>query len=55
LEARKPIKGRADSRKPLLSSRLFHVDLFIKNAIVEGIMDIKLINLLITQNHNGEE
>ena len=30
--------------------RLFNVDLFSKNTIEEGIMNIKLINLLITRD-----
>jgi hypothetical protein len=34
--------------------RLFHVDLFVKNAIKKSIMDIKLMNFPITRNHNGE-
>ena len=35
--------------------RLFHVDLFGNNTIKEGIMNIKLMNLPITQDHNGED
>jgi hypothetical protein len=35
--------------------RLFRVDLLIKNAIEEGIMDIKLMNFPITQNNNEED
>jgi hypothetical protein len=35
--------------------RLFHIDLFIKNAIEEGIMNIKLMNFPITRNGNGED
>jgi hypothetical protein len=35
--------------------RLFHIDLLIKNAIKEDIMDIKLMNLPITRNDNGED
>jgi hypothetical protein len=35
--------------------RLFHADLLIKNAIEEGIMDIKLMNFPITQNDNEED
>jgi hypothetical protein len=35
--------------------RLFHVDLLIKNAIEEGIMDIKLMNFPITRNDNEED
>ena len=34
--------------------RLFHVDLFSKNAIEEGIMNIMLMNLPISQNHDRE-
>jgi len=35
--------------------RLFHVDLLIKNAIEEGIMNIKLMNFPIIWNDNGGE
>jgi aryl carrier-like protein len=35
--------------------RLFHVDLFDKNIIEEGIMNIKLMNLLIMWDRNGED
>jgi hypothetical protein len=34
--------------------RLFHVDLFGKNTIEEGIMNIKLMNLPISRNRNRE-
>jgi hypothetical protein len=34
--------------------RLFHVDLFIKNAIEKDIMDIKLMNFPATRNGNEE-
>jgi hypothetical protein len=34
---------------------LFHVDLFIKNAIKKGIVDIKLMNFPITRNRNEED
>jgi hypothetical protein len=34
--------------------RLFHIDLFIKNAIEEDIMDNKLMNFPITRHDNGE-
>jgi len=35
--------------------RLFHVNLLIKNAIEEGIMDIKLMDFPITRNDNGDD
>jgi hypothetical protein len=35
--------------------RLFHVNLFIKNVIEKDIMDIKLMNFVITRNRNGED
>ena len=35
--------------------RLFHVDLFSKNAIEKEIMNIKLMNLSIARNRNGED
>jgi hypothetical protein len=34
--------------------RLFHVDLFSKNTIEEGIMNIKLMNLPISRNRDRE-
>ena len=34
--------------------RLFHVDLFSKNTIEEGIVNIKLMNLLISRNRDRE-
>jgi len=35
--------------------RLFHVDLFSKNTIKKGIMNIKLMDLPITRDRNGED
>jgi hypothetical protein len=35
--------------------RLFHVDFFVKNDIGKNIMDIKLMNLPITRDNNGED
>jgi len=35
--------------------RLFHVNLFGKNTIEEGIMNMKFMNLPITRDHNGED
>jgi hypothetical protein len=35
--------------------RLFHVDLFSKNTIEKDIMNIKLMNLPMTGNHNGKD
>jgi len=34
---------------------LFHIDLFGKDFIEEGIMDIELMNLPTMQNRNGED
>ena len=34
---------------------LFYIDLFIKNAIENGVVDIKLVKFPITRNHNGKD
>jgi hypothetical protein len=46
------VRGKSKVNK---TWRLFHVNLFGKNTIEEGIMNMKFMNLPITQDHNGED